>query len=93
MGARSADPSGKRAAVAFTVLVALSAAGSAHACPRCETAVEARQAVWEDQPGRWLLVAVAPFAAMLALGAATYRIGRPGRPRGRDNLPEETGAP
>lgn len=92
MDVESTGRSRKRAAGVIAALVVLSAAGAVDACPRCETGIEARQAAWGDQPGTWLLVAVAPFAVMLALGAATYRIGHPGRRPRRDHLPKETGA-
>ena len=92
MGVESTRRGHKRAAGVIAAIVVLSAAGPVHACPRCEVGIEARQAAWEDQPGTWLLVAVAPFAVMLALGAATYCIGHPGRRPRRDHLPKETGA-
>ena len=56
---------------------------AAAACPSCASAVAARQSVTDDDPARWLLIAVAPFTAMFLLAASAYRIGLPRRaPRG-----------
>lgn len=56
---------------------------AAAACPSCAAAVATRESVIDDDPARWLLIAVAPFAVMFLLAASAYRIGSPARaPRG-----------
>lgn len=84
-------PSWARATRAPRALLGLAALGlaallprPAEACPSCSTAVAARERVIDDDPVRWSIVAVAPFAAMFLLSASVYRIGSPSRaPRGR----------
>ena len=73
----------RTAVVALAALAALALAAlfprAAAACPRCSTAVAARRSFVDDDPLKWSLIAVTPFAGTFLLAAAAYRIGAPSR--------------
>ena len=61
---------------AFAVTAALLSSAEAHAGPDCEVGRRARASVFDQDFGRNLAVAVAPFAVIAALSGAVYRLGR-----------------
>ncbi len=62
---------------AFAVAAALISSAEAQACPDCEAGRRARASVFDQDFGRNLAVAVAPFAVIAALSVAVHRLGRP----------------
>ncbi len=62
--------------LAAVSLTCVSGAPSAHACPNCPAAEQARSQVWRDRFADNLAVAVLPFVIIGAVCARAHGIGR-----------------
>lgn len=73
----------------LALLVPLLVAGTALACPDCETARVVRASIQDDHFWTYLMMALVPFLLIGAVSALLYRVGLPRPEAAPERAPEE----
>lgn len=73
----------------LALLGPLLVAGTALACPDCETARVVRASIQDDHFWTYLMMALVPFLLIGAVSALLYRVGLPRQEAASERAPEE----
>lgn len=73
----------------LALLVPLLVAGTALACPDCETARVVRASIQDDHFWTYLLMMLVPFLLIGAVSALLYRVGLPREATAPEHTPEQ----